>query len=75
MHRLVIILIGRLRLTLSHAIEAYMKLEAVIPKKAAKDEKERKKNSMAFKAAFEEVLKEAGFKADTPMVDESMPKM
>jgi hypothetical protein len=75
MHRLVIILIGRLRLTLSHAIEAYMKLEAVMPKKAAKNEEERKKNSMAFKAAFTEVLEEAGFEADTPMLNENMPKM
>jgi hypothetical protein len=74
-YRLVVILIGRLRLTPSHAIEAYMKLDAVMPKNPAKDEKERKKNSMEFKAAFEEVLKEAGFEADTPMVDENMPKM
>jgi hypothetical protein len=74
-YRLVVILIGRLRLTPSHAIEAYMKLEAVMPKSPAKDEKERKKNSMAFKAAFEEVLKEAGFEADTPMEDENMPRM
>jgi hypothetical protein len=74
-YRLVVILIGRLRLTPSHAIEAYMKLEAVISKKPAKDEKKREQNSMAFKTAFEEVLKEAGFEADTPMVDENMPKM
>jgi hypothetical protein len=74
-YRLVVILIGRMRLTPSHAIEVYMKLEAVMPKKPAKDEKEKEENSMAFKTAFEEVLKEAGFEADTPMVVENMPKM
>jgi hypothetical protein len=73
--RLVVILIGRLRLSPSQAIEAYMKLEAVMPKKPAKDDKTRSKNSMEFKAAFTEVLKEAGFEPDTPMVDENMPKM
>jgi hypothetical protein len=52
-----------------------MKLEAVMPKKPAKDAEERNQNSTAFKAAFLEVLKEAGFEADTPMVDETMPKM
>jgi hypothetical protein len=52
-----------------------MKLEAVIPKEPAKDERERKKNSTAFKTVFEEVLKEAGLEADTPMMDENMPKM
>jgi hypothetical protein len=70
-----VILIGRLRLSPSQAIEAYMKLEAAMPKKPAKEDQERKKNSTAFKAAFVEVLTEAGFEADTPMVDENMPKM
>ena len=75
LYRLVVILIGRLRLSLSQAIEAYMKLEAVMPKEPAKDDQERSRNSAAFKTAFMEVLKEAGFEADTPMVDENMPKM
>jgi hypothetical protein len=74
-YRLVVILIGRLRLSPSQAIEAYVKLEAVMPKNPAKDEQERSQNSTAFKTAFVEVLKEAGFEADTPMVDENMPKM
>ena len=69
------ILIGRLRLTPSQAIEAYMKLEAVMPTKPAKDDEERTRNSTAFRTAFIEVLKEAGFEADSPMVDENMPKM
>jgi hypothetical protein len=59
----------------SQAIEAYMKLEKVMPKKPAKDDQERSQNSTEFKTAFIEVLKEAGFEADTPMVDENMPKM
>ena len=69
------ILIGRLRLSPSQAIEAYVKLEAVMPTKPAKDDAERSRNSAAFRTAFVEVLKEAGFEADTPMVDENMPKM
>jgi hypothetical protein len=59
----------------SQAIEAYMKLEAVIPKVPAKDDQERSRNSTAFKTAFLEMLKEAGFEADTLMVDENTPKM
>ena len=74
-HRLVIILIGRLRLSPSQAIEAYMKLEAVMPTETAKDDQERRRNSAAFRTAFLEVLKEAGFEPDAPMVDENMPKM
>jgi hypothetical protein len=70
-----VILIGRLRLSPSQAIEAYMKLEAVMPNKPAKDDEERTRNSTAFKTAFLEVLNEAGFEADTPMVDDNMPKM
>jgi hypothetical protein len=73
--RLVVILIGRLRLSPSKAIEAYMKLEAVLPKQPTNDDQERRVNSAAFKTAFLEVLKEAGFEADTPMLDENMPKM
>jgi hypothetical protein len=70
-----VILIGRMRLSPSQAIEAYMKLEAVMPAEPAKDDAERSQNSTAFRAGFVEVLKEAGFEADTPMVDENMPKM
>jgi hypothetical protein len=73
--RLVVILIGRLRMSPSQAVEAYTKLEPVIPKQPAKDDQERNQNSMVFKAAFMEVLVDAGFEADTPMVDENMPKM
>jgi hypothetical protein len=52
-----------------------MKLDGVMPKKPAKDDQERSENSMKFKAAFLEVLREAGFEADTPIVDENAPKM
>ncbi len=75
MYRLVVILIGRLRLSPSKAIEAYMKLETVIPKEPAKDDEERKKNTEKFKAAFVEVLEDAGFDQNTPMLDEDGTKM
>jgi hypothetical protein len=52
-----------------------MKLDTVMPKKPAKDDEERSRNSTAFKMTFLEVLNEAGFEADTPMVDDHMPKM
>jgi hypothetical protein len=52
-----------------------MKLEAVMPKKPAKDDEERSQNSTVLKTAFLEVLEEAGFASDTPMIDENMPKM
>ena len=52
-----------------------MKLEAVIPKRPAKDDQERKINSSAFRTAFLGVLKEVGLDADTPMVNEQTPKM
>ena len=52
-----------------------MKLQTVMPTKPAKDGQERSRNSTAFRTAFIEVLKEAGFEADTPMVDKNMPKM
>jgi hypothetical protein len=74
-YRLVVILIGRLRLSPSKAIEAYMKLAAVMPNSPAKDDKERKGNTEAFRTTFVDILKEAGFEPDTPMIDESMPKM
>jgi hypothetical protein len=74
-YRLVVILIGRLRMSPSQAIEAYMKLEEVIPKKPAKDDQERSQNSIVFNAAFSEVIKEAGFEVDAPIVDENMPRM
>ena len=73
-YSLVVILIGRLRLSPSTAIEAYMKLEAALPHKSARDNQERTQNSMAFKMAFMEVLQAAGFEVNAPMVDESMPK-
>ena len=75
MHRIVVILIGRLRLSPSKAIEAYMKLAVVMPKEPAKDEDERKENTEEFKAAFIEVLEDAGFDQDTPMLDEDETKV
>ena len=74
-YRLVVILIGRLRLSPSKAIEAYMKLVVVMPNEPAKGDDERKKNTEEFKAAFIEVLEDAGFDQDTPMVNEDGTKM
>jgi hypothetical protein len=73
--RLVVILIGRLRLSPSKAIEAYEKLVPVIPTQAAKSEDERKRNTDAFKAVFVEVLESVGFDQNTPMLDKDGAKM
>ena len=62
------ILLGRLGLKPSEAIDAYRKLEPALSVGPAKDDKERKRNSEAFEAAFREVLSDAGFEADTPMI-------
>jgi hypothetical protein len=75
MYRLVVILIGRLRLSPSKAIEAYLKLVAVIPNEPAKDDEERKANTEKFKAVFMQVLGDAGFDENTPMLVEDGPKM
>jgi hypothetical protein len=74
-YRIVVILIGRLRLPLSKAIEAYMKLAAVMPNAPANDDEERKGNTEAFRTTFIDILNEAGLGPDTPMIDDSMPKM
>ena len=52
-----------------------MKLAVVMPNQPAKDEDERKKNTEEFKAAFIEVLEDAGFDQDTPMLDDKGTKM
>jgi hypothetical protein len=52
-----------------------MKLDAVMPKRPAKNDEERSQNSTAFETAFLEILNEAGFESDTPMVDDDMPKV
>ena len=75
MYRLVVIFIGRLRLSPSKAIKAYAKLAPMIPTQAAKSDEERKQNTEAFKASFVEVLESAGFDQNTPMRDDDGPKM
>jgi hypothetical protein len=75
MYRIVVILIGRLRMSPSKAIEAYMKLVAVIPNEPPKDDEEKNKNTKKFKAVFMEVLEDAGFDENTPMLDEGGVKM
>ena len=74
-YSLVVILIGRLRLSPSKAIEAYMKLVAVIPNEPAKDDDTKKMNTEEFRAAFMEVLEDAGFNEYTPMLDDDGTKM
>jgi hypothetical protein len=69
LHKLFDILIRRLRMTASKAIKAYMKLMLVTPIKAAKDKQERRDNVELFKAAFIDVLKDAGSKPNVPMLD------
>jgi hypothetical protein len=66
--RVDVILLGRLGLKSSEAINAYQKLAPALSVEPAKDDKERKRNSDAFEAAFREVLSDAGFEADTPMI-------
>jgi len=70
-----VILIGRLRLSASRAIEAYEKLVPVIPTRAAKSEEERNSNTEAFKAVFIEVLESVGFDQNTLMLEKDGPKM
>ena len=69
------ILIGRLRLSPSKAIEAYTKLGVAIPNESAKNDDESKVNTEEFKRAFMEVLEDVGFDQNTPMLDEDSPKM
>jgi hypothetical protein len=64
-----------MRLSPSKAIEAYMKLVAVMPNEAAKDDKIRKTNTDDFRAAFIGILEDAGFRQNTPMLDEDGTKM
>jgi hypothetical protein len=70
-----VILIGRLRLSLSNAVEAYMKLVSVIPTEPAKDEEEKRHNTEAFQSVFLEVLNDAGFNEDAPMQDKEGTKV
>jgi hypothetical protein len=70
-----VILIGRLRMSTSKAIEAYQRLVSVIPTQAAKSEEEMKSNTEAFKAVFIEVLEEAGFDQNTAMLDKDGAKV
>jgi len=55
----------------SKAIEAYTKLVRVLPTEPVKDDDERRQNAEAFKAAFTETLREAGFEPNTPMLDDN----
>jgi hypothetical protein len=68
------ILLGRMGLTASQAINAYQKLEPILSVQSTKDEDERRRNTEAFKTVFTGVLEKAGFTADSPMMDKAAPK-
>jgi len=46
-----------------------------LPTVPAKDDDEMKRNTDVFKSAFTEVLKEAGFEPNAPMLDDNGVKM
>lgn len=68
------ILLGRLRMSISQAIEAYKRLLPALSVEPSKDPEERKRNSEAFEMAFTQVLVDAGFSPDTLMLDNTAPK-
>jgi hypothetical protein len=72
---LVVILVGRLRLSPSRAIESYLRLVPVIPTQAATSDEERKSNTEAFKVVFIQVLESAGFDRNTLMLEKDGVKM
>lgn len=72
---LVVILLGRLHFNLSQAIAAYIKLLPALSVGPTNDEEEKRRNTALFNTLFTKVLEEAGFNADTPMVDDKGPKM
>ena len=61
-------------MTPSKALDAYMKLMPTLSVKPTEDKEERKRNTTAFEKAFLEVLSDAGFTADSPMLDNNGPK-
>jgi hypothetical protein len=73
-YRVVALLIGRLRLTASKALEAYMKLMPALSVKPTNNDEERKRNTVLFETLFLEVLSDAGFEADSSMLDDNGPK-
>jgi hypothetical protein len=46
-----------------------------LPTEPAKDDDEKKRNTEVFKSAFTEVLKEAGFEPNAPMLDNNGVKV
>lgn len=62
-------LLGRLRLPLSKAIEAYMKLSPGLSITPAKDDDDREFITEEFERLFLEILLDAGFGPDEPMLD------
>lgn len=63
-----------MQMPLPEAIDVYSRLAVILAVRPAQDDKERKRNSDAFKEAFTQVLLDANFSAETPMLDENAPK-
>jgi hypothetical protein len=68
------ILLGRLGLTPSQAIKAYLTLDAALSVSPTKDAEERQRNTEEFSTAFCQVLESVGLTAETPMMDADAPK-
>ena len=52
-----------------------MKLMPALSLEPASDDAQRKRNSEMFRTLFQEVLKDAGFEPDEPMLDEDGAKV
>jgi hypothetical protein len=71
---LIAIFVGRMKMTISEAIEAYTKLLPALSVPPTKDEEERRANTEMFRSAFLEILEETGFDEKTLFLDENAPK-
>lgn len=68
------ILLGKLRFTVSQAIEAYIKLAPYLSVTPSQEEQTKKANSRRFEEVFRQVLADAGLSVDTPMLDKAETK-
>lgn len=75
LRRLIVLLLGRLGLSPSQAIEAYTKLLPALSVKPAENRSKLEENTQIFETAFENVLTDAGLTRDAPMLNEEGPKM
>jgi hypothetical protein len=61
-------------MTASEAIEAYTRLLPALSVAPAKDDDEKGRNTEVFRESFLLVLANAGYDAETPMLDDDAPK-